>query len=96
MDIKKITKKINCIVAAFIAALMCITVFAAIPAVAEIGVRIFDYNDYVVEYAVVNEWGNSQNIEIKITNTGSESIERWMLAYNFQVEIHDIWNAEII
>ena len=95
MTVKKIVKKTNRIIAALIATLMCMIIFADIPAVAETGISVFDYNDYVVEYAVVNEWGNSQNIEVKITNTGIEPIYNWALKYDAGGEISGLWNGVI-
>ena len=95
MTIKNFAKKTNRIVATFIATLMFMTVFMSIPAIAEIGASVFDYNDYVVEYAIVNEWGNSQNIEIKITNTGIDPIYNWALKYDAGGEIDGLWNGTI-
>ncbi len=57
--------------------------------------KIYQYNNYNINYNIINSWDNSQNIEIKITNTSEEQIENWMLSYDFCGEIQGIWNAEI-
>lgn len=57
--------------------------------------KTYIYDNYTIEYNIVNSWGNNQNIEITITNTSEEPIENWMLSYNFCGEIQGIWNAEI-
>ena len=95
MTIKKITKKINRMVAMLVVAIMCMTIFADIPVIAETWVSIFDYSNYIVEYAVVNEWDGYQNIEIKLTNTGIEPIYNWALKYNAGGEISNLWNGII-
>lgn len=58
--------------------------------------RTFVYDDYEIAYNVTNSWGNTEAVTVSITNTGNETIENWMLAYDdFNGEINDIWNAEI-
>ena len=95
MIIKKIAYKTNRILAAFICALMCMTICTAIPTMAETGVSVFNYDNYVIEYAVVNEWDGYQNIEVKLTNTGIEPIYNWALKYNAGGEISGLWNGTI-
>lgn len=36
------------------------------------------YDNYTVEYNIINSWENNQNIEITITNTSEEPIENQM------------------
>ena len=56
----------------------------------------FEYDDYTIEYIVTGNSGNTQEIVVKITNTGTEVIENWMLAYNdFNGNIQNIWGAVI-
>lgn len=57
--------------------------------------KMYIYDNYIVEYNIVNIWENNQNIEITITNTSEKPIENWMLSYNFCGEIQSIWNAGI-
>jgi hypothetical protein len=43
---------------------------------------VFVHDGYTIEYTIMSESGNSQEIEVTIINTGTEVIENWMLAYN--------------
>ena len=95
MGVKKHVIKINRMVAALIATLMCMTIFTSVPATAEIGVSVFNYDNYVIEYNIVNEWDGYQNIEVKLTNTGIEPIYNWALKYNSGGEISNLWNGTI-
>lgn len=56
----------------------------------------FNYDGYKVDYNITSSWGNNQGIIVTVTNTGTETIENWMLAYdNFNGNIEGIWNAAI-
>lgn len=57
--------------------------------------KTYIYDKYTIEYNIANSWETNQNIEITITNTGTEPIENWMLSYDFCGEIQGIWNAEV-
>lgn len=96
MSIKKIIKNLNRIVAGFIAAIMCLTVFPNININAddENG-EIFNYLGYSVEYKVVNEWEGNRNIKIKFTNTGSKPIYNWALKFDAGGEITGLWNGAV-
>ena len=54
------------------------------------------YDDYTVDYIVNSTWGDTQSINITVTNTGDETIENWMLAYDFNGSIQGIWNADVV
>ena len=60
----------------------------------------YEYDDYTVSYEITNSWVengvNKQTVHIIITNTGSETIENWMVAYNFHGTIEGIWNAAVM
>ena len=49
----------------------------------EVSVKLYKYDTYTIKYEVANEWENSQNISIVVTNTSNEPIENWMLSYDF-------------
>lgn len=89
-------KKLNRIVARFIAAIMCLMVFPNININAddENG-EIFNYLGYSVEYKVVNEWEGNRNIKIKFTNTGSKPIYNWALKFDAGGEITGLWNGAV-
>lgn len=90
---EKLKKYINRTISGVIAVLMCLILFPNISSTAEETKKIFTYSNYAIEYNVVNAWGNSQNIEIKLTNTGSETIYNWALGFNADGEISGIWNG---
>lgn len=91
MNIKNVTRTI----ATFIALLICLSLFPSINIKAETNSNLFTYSDYIIEYNVVNEWEGHQNIEIKLTNTGSEPIYNWALGYNAGGEIINTWNSTV-
>ena len=52
---------------------------------AKINGTTFEYDGYTVKYDITSSWNNGQNnnVTVTITNTGVETIENWMLAYDF-------------
>lgn len=68
--------------------LMPVTVFAE-----NNNLKIYEQNGYIINYEIVNSWGNSQNITVTIKNTGTEAIDNWMLEYDFNGDVVGIWNA---
>lgn len=60
---------------------------------AEIGSHTYTYDNYEVDYAVLNEWEGNQSIQVTIRNTGTESILNWALAYRAGGEVNGLWNA---
>lgn len=51
---------------------------------------------YDVEFKVSNQWDGAFNGELVITNTGDKPLENWTLKYDFNHEITNMWNAQII
>lgn len=75
---------------------MVFSIFLPINANAEEVTRmLYQLDGYTVEYHVVENWSNNQNINVTITNTGNETIEGWALKYNAGGEINGLWNAVI-
>ena len=58
--------------------------------------RTFEYANFTVNYNIVNSWDNNQNIEIKITNTGSEVIRNWAVQYDPCGTITGLWGGELL
>ena len=58
--------------------------------------RTYVYDNFTIDYNITDSWDDTQNITINVTNTGIDSIENWMLAYDFNGEIHDIQNFNLI
>ncbi|MDR1689620.1 MAG: cellulose binding domain-containing protein [Clostridiales bacterium] len=55
--------------------------------------RTYTYDGFTVGYEIANSWGNNQNINVTITNTGMEAIENWMLSYEFHGDVIGVWNG---
>lgn len=95
MKIKNLIEKSNRVIADFIATIICLMLLPTINVKAEISSNIFTYDNYSIEYNIVNEWDGYQNIEIKLTNIGSEPIYNWALGYNAGGEITNTWNSTV-
>lgn len=52
-------------------------------------------NGYKVNYNIKNSWDGNQNIEIVLTNTGSEPLLNWALKYDAHGEIGGLWNGTV-
>ncbi|MDR2590949.1 MAG: S8 family serine peptidase [Oscillospiraceae bacterium] len=75
---------------------MLVGIIAAMPTVSANTVATFVHDGYTIEYNIDGNWGHGQNIRMTITNTGTETIENWMLAFDdFYGEIENPWNAGI-
>lgn len=57
--------------------------------------KFYKYDSYIIEYQIIKSWKNNQNINITVTNTGSEAIVGWALEYNAGGEINGLWNAVV-
>lgn len=91
----KIIKKAKRIISGIVAAAMAVTMLPQIPAFAETSMATYSYDGYDVEYSVLNEWDNGQSIEVKVTNTGNESILNWALKCDVEGKISNLWNASV-
>ncbi|MCH5349263.1 MAG: cellulose binding domain-containing protein [Oscillospiraceae bacterium] len=61
----------------------------------EVTEKIYEYDDYTIEYNIISSGTNDQNINITISNTGKESIIGWTLKYDAGGEISDLWDGTI-
>lgn len=91
----KFIGKAKRIISGFVAAAMAVTILPQIPAFAETGSTTYSYDGYDVEYSVLNEWDNGQSVEVKVTNTGNESILNWALKCDVEGEISNLWSASV-
>jgi len=92
---KKITGKAKRLLAGFVAAATAITMMPQIPVFAATGNTTYSYDGYDIEYSVYNEWDNGQTVQIKVTNTGDDSILNWAFKYDAEGEINNLWNATV-
>ena len=81
------------LISGFVAAAAAVTMLPQMPAFAETGATAYSYDGYDVEYSVLNEWNNGQSVEVKVTNTGDDSILNWALKYDAEGEVDNLWNA---
>jgi hypothetical protein len=51
---------------------------------------------YEVEFKVVNKWLGGFQGELILTNTSDKPLENWTLAFDFEHEITNMWNAQIV
>ena len=82
-------------ISAVLAASMSLSLFTTMPVSAETGKTTYNYDGYSVEYNVTNEWDGAQTVELKVSNTGDESILNWALKYDTDGEISNLWNASV-
>ncbi|MDR0919583.1 MAG: amidase domain-containing protein [Oscillospiraceae bacterium] len=83
-------KNIKRLVAMLINSAMLLSIIAIVPfsASADETNSVYEYDGYTVDYEITNSWGDGQynNVTVSIENTGTETIENWMLAYDFMGE----------
>lgn len=91
MKKKLISWLISSVMAVNILALMPINCFAASG-----DSRIYEKEGYTVTYSVGSEWDNNQTIEVKIENTGEESILNWALRYDIDGTLSNVWNSKVL
>ena len=51
---------------------------------------------YEVEFNVTNQWPGAFIGEFVLTNTSDKPLENWILKFNFEHEITNMWNAQIV
>lgn len=59
------------------------------------GVDEADTDSYSVDYCVTGDWGSGFTGTITVTNNTEETIEDWVLEFDFDNEITSIWDGEI-
>ena len=52
--------------------------------------------DYVLDYTVINAWGNAYQAEITLTNDGAEQLRYWQLSFTTTTPINKTWGVEVI
>ncbi|MCR4717476.1 MAG: S8 family serine peptidase, partial [Lachnospiraceae bacterium] len=51
---------------------------------------------YKIEYKVRNTWPHHAIIDAVITNTGDTTLRDWSLAMDYDADIIDMWNADVV
>lgn len=69
--------------------------FAGFPGEYRMPGQIKDLNvdDYSVDYTVVNDWGSGFQADITITNNTEKVLEDWVLEFDYDRDITNIWNG---
>jgi hypothetical protein len=57
--------------------------------------KVYNYENFSIDYTVKTEWSASQEIGITIRNTSEEALRGWAFEFDAGGEIKDIFNAEI-
>ena len=91
----KVNQRLKRLISGLVAAATATTMLPQMPAFAETGATTYSYDGYDVEYSVLNEWDNGQSVEVKVTNTGDDSILNWAFKYDAEGEIGGLWNATV-
>lgn len=55
---------------------------------------LYEYDDYTIGYSILDSWEDTQKVSVSIKNTGEQKIENWMIYFEPNGEITDIWDAE--
>lgn len=72
------------------------SMMTVIPAAAEeTTLRTYSGDGYEVSYSVKGSWDGNRNIEVALTNTGSEPLLNWALKYDAHGEIGGLWNGSV-
>lgn len=91
----KVNQRLKRLISSLVAAATATTMLPQMPAFAETGAITYSYDGYDMEYSVLNEWDNGQSVEVKVTNTGDDSILNWAFKYDAEGEIGGLWNASV-
>lgn len=63
---------------------------------AESMTQSYVYDGYEVTFMVTSAWDGAFNAEVKIANTGDVTISDWVLEFDFDHEIQNMWNATVL
>ena len=57
--------------------------------------KIYESENYNITFFLTSSWEFGYNANVKIENTGNDTIQNWYLSFEYNDEITNIWNAEI-
>ncbi len=57
--------------------------------------KAYESGDCTITYTIQNEWDNYRQIQMSVTNNGSETVRNWALKFDGTSEVTNIWNAEV-
>ena len=88
---KKLAALMGMVMAANSLLMMPITTFADADST-----HTFVFDGYTVDYEITGGWGNIDVVSLTLSNTGSETIENWMLYFNLHSEIQYVEDAYLM
>lgn len=79
-----IKRTVSLLTAVFTAAIGTVSSFSALAVHASAGNQAADYvyDGYSVAYRIADSWGSTDRVTVTLSNTGSETLENWMLYFN--------------
>ncbi len=79
-----IKRTVSVLTAVFTAAIGTVSSFSALAAHASTGNQAADYvyDGYSVAYRIADSWGITDRVTVTLSNTGSDTLENWMLYFN--------------
>ena len=57
--------------------------------------KVYEGENYNVTFSVTSSWESGYNANVKVENTGNDTIQNWYLSFEYDDQITNIWNAEI-
>lgn len=57
--------------------------------------KIYENENYNVTFSLTSSWESGYNANVKIENTGDDTIQNWYLSFEYDDQITNIWNADI-
>ena len=66
------------------------------PGAIQINPSKYTGDGYQVEFKITNQWPGAFNGELVLTNTADKPLENWTLKFDFEHEITNMWNAQIL
>lgn len=57
--------------------------------------KTYEKEGYSVEFSITSQWTNGYSGNIRVYNTGEESIQNWYIGFDYKNEIINIWNGQI-
>lgn len=53
--------------------------------------KAYESGDCTITYTIQNEWDNYRQIQMSVTNNGSETVRNWALKFDGTSEVTNIW-----
>ena len=72
-----------------------LSIATTVPLNASAQTLTYNYGGFSVTYAVNGGWADNENVQVTLTNTGTEPIRNWGLQYEPHGNIVGIWNGEV-